>query len=87
MSLSPQQAAEEVRVPNNVVLSCKYLKVAQELLDEVVCIRKDGKNTTANQLTAGDGRDERGAELSTAEKQEIQMKKAKLVNMLDQVIN
>lgn len=85
LSLSPQQAAEEVRVPNNVVLSCKYLKVAQELLDEVVYIRKDGKNTTANQFSAGDGRDERGAELSTAEKQEIQMKKAKLVNMLDQV--
>lgn len=81
LSLSPQQAAEEARAPNNVVLSCKYLKVAQELLDEVVYIRKNGKNTSAAQLSAGDGRDK----VSTAEKQEIQMKKAKLVKMLDQV--
>lgn len=112
LSLSPQQpapsqplpGAAEVRVPNNVLLSCKYLKVAQELLDEVVFIGKNGSQSAKEDngrpmITAelstpaagdgesggGDGRDKRGGELSTAEKQEIQMKKAKLVNMLDEV--
>ena len=33
----------------------------------------------------GEGSGKRAAELSTAERQEIQMKKAKLINMLDEV--
>lgn len=113
LSLSSQQpsgaaAPEEARVlggaPENVGLSCKYLKVAQQLLDEVVSIGKEarsgrglskeengqaknggGESSAAEE--GGDGGAKSGAELSTAEKQEIQMKKAKLVDMLNEVIN
>lgn len=42
---------------------------------------KSGKD-----LEGEGGEGKRGAELSTAERQELQMKKAKLVNMLDEVI-
>ncbi|KAH6837245.1 hypothetical protein C2S53_001069 [Perilla frutescens var. hirtella] len=103
LSLSSQQptvpgpsnrSPEEVRVPSNAVVSSKYLKVAQELLDEVVSIEKEAKNGNESdnngrpkitaESAAGDG-EKRGAELTTAEKHEIQMKKAKLVNMLDEV--
>ncbi|CAN4089636.1 unnamed protein product [Withania somnifera] len=98
-------------------LSPKYLKAAQELLDEVVNVGKsikstgtnstevvnsDGKKpkntTTITTATDMDGHIDGGEssskhdgavaaapELSTAERQEIQMKKAKLVNMLDEV--
>lgn len=90
-----------------VLLSSKYLKAAQELLDEVVNVGKGVKNSelckASNGNTksiaegspvaaAGDGlsgggetSSKSGAELTTAERQEIQMKKAKLVNMLDEV--
>lgn len=111
LSLSSEQpsgaaAPEEVRVfggaPENVGLSCKYLKVAQQLLDEVVSIGKEAnsgrglskeengqpKNAGGESSAAeesGDGGAKRGAELSTAEKQEIQMKKVKLVDMLNEV--
>ncbi|KAI3471761.1 hypothetical protein Pfo_028414 [Paulownia fortunei] len=94
----------------SVLLSSKYLKAAQELLDEVVNVGKGAKSATesskgangqpknigdssaaAAAATSGDGQSggegsaKRGAELTTAERQEIQMKKAKLVNMLDEV--
>lgn len=95
----------------SVIFSSKYLKAAQELLDEVVNVGKGVKsaggsaksasNGQANDAgeasdmaaatAAGDGQSgkdnaaKRGSELSTAERQEIQMKKAKLVNMLDEV--
>ncbi|KAG8376808.1 hypothetical protein BUALT_Bualt09G0102400 [Buddleja alternifolia] len=93
----------------SVLLSSKYLKAAQELLEEVVNVGKGGKNAnesskghiknTVDSSTAagggaaasddgqngGEGSAKRGAELTTAERQEIQMKKAKLVNMLDEV--
>lgn len=98
----------------SVPLSPKYLKAAQELLDEVVNVGKAVKTSTTdedvndgqksknngelsgNMATAaaaatagqegGESNSKRdGAELSTAERQEIQMKKAKLVNMLDEV--
>ncbi|CAI9097594.1 OLC1v1034063C2 [Oldenlandia corymbosa var. corymbosa] len=98
----------------SVILSSKYLKAAQELLDEVVSVGKGVKNGSgsakngnnndgqANEAgessdvaagaATGDGQNgsrdnnsKRGSELSTAERQEIQMKKAKLVNMLDEV--
>lgn len=86
----------------SVLLSSKYLKAAQELLDEVVNVGKGGKTTTESSkpppkstgdsaaAASGDGASDssakRAAELTTAERQEIQMKKAKLVNMLDEVI-
>ncbi|MCD7451548.1 hypothetical protein HAX54_012534 [Datura stramonium] len=102
---------------SSVPLSSKYLKAAQELLDEVVNVGKSMKNeNTVNntevivnsdckkskntattddmdeQLDGGESSSKHdgapaapAAELSTAERQEIQMKKAKLVNMLDEV--
>ncbi|XP_031126251.1 BEL1-like homeodomain protein 1 [Ipomoea triloba] len=86
------------------ILSSKYLKATQELLEEVVNVGKGiktgaesakGANSQAKSL-AGDSSGEgqagvesssgnRTTELTTAERQEIQMKKAKLVNMLDEV--
>ncbi|XAR69830.1 hypothetical protein NMG60_11001555 [Bertholletia excelsa] len=92
---------------NGVVLSSKYLKAAQELLEEVVNVGKGIKNDSGKgnkiaressmvsvaaageSLSGGGGGGEtsakRSGELTTAERQEIQMKKAKLVNMLDEV--
>lgn len=85
----------------SVLLGSKYLKAAQQLLDEVVNVgngiktelTKGGKDQIkiSKDLsgTAGDGGAETSAkhvaELSTTEKQELQMKKAKLVSMLDEV--
>ncbi|XP_041997207.1 BEL1-like homeodomain protein 1 isoform X2 [Salvia splendens] len=93
-------ASERVRVfgvAEKAALSCKYLKAAQQLLDEVVNGRKeaekggesgkedDGKLRDDAEAVAGDGCGKGGAELTTAEKQEIQMKRAKLVDMLHEV--
>ncbi|KAA8518455.1 hypothetical protein F0562_015929 [Nyssa sinensis] len=89
----------------SVLLSSKYLKAAQKLLDEVVNVGKGVKNETAKgtngqsktigessaSAVAGDDQSggetsaKRTTELTTTERQEIQMKKAKLVNMLDEV--
>ncbi|XVF07527.1 hypothetical protein REPUB_Repub06bG0146900 [Reevesia pubescens] len=93
----------------SVLLGSKYLKAAQELLDEVVNVNNSGitkselakkgsgnnsnssKAIEESSALAGDGSGggeaggKRGAELSTAERQEIQMKKAKLISMLDEV--
>ncbi|KAL2554215.1 BEL1-like homeodomain protein 1 [Forsythia ovata] len=83
----------------SVLLSSKYLKAVQELLDEVVNVGKEVKSATESGKVAvgessavansvgggGETSGKRGAELTTAERQEIQMKKAKLVNMLDEV--
>ncbi|KAL6870925.1 hypothetical protein ACP4OV_014773 [Aristida adscensionis] len=90
-----------------MVMSSKYLKAAQELLDEVVSVSKgveDAKAAAAAKSAAavkkkedsegvsGGGTEDGGgaksggaAELSTAERQELQMKKSKLINMLDEV--
>jgi hypothetical protein len=95
-----------------VVLTSKYLKAAQELLDEVVSVSKvvvdDASKTVvaaAKSLAAakeeedcegistedsagtrsGSGSGSGAAELSTAERQELQTKKSKLINMLDEV--
>ncbi|KAJ6425654.1 hypothetical protein OIU84_026265 [Salix udensis] len=87
-----------------VLLSSKYLKAAQELLDEVVSVNNNdikselskksngiSSNKVAGGSLAGEGSGggeasgKRGPELSTAERQEIQMKKAKLISMLDEV--
>ncbi|CAK9152952.1 unnamed protein product [Ilex paraguariensis] len=90
----------------SVFLSSKYLKAAQELLDEVVNVGRGVKSTdqsakgakmqtktseessevaAGERQTGGESGAKRSAELSTADRQEIQMKKAKLVNMLDEV--
>ncbi|CBI24428.3 unnamed protein product, partial [Vitis vinifera] len=88
----------------SVLLGSKYLKAAQQLLDEVANVGKgiktdSGEETkerekvntisvaasTGEALSGGESSAKRGAELSTAQRQELQMKKAKLVNMLDEV--
>lgn len=96
----------------SVLLSSKFLKAAQELLDEVVNVGKgngndeggNGTNSVQGKvaggeatvsvvagegLSSGGGGGEtsgkRSSELTTAERQETHMKKAKLVNMLDEV--
>ncbi|PIN03113.1 Transcription factor MEIS1 [Handroanthus impetiginosus] len=90
-----------VNTVKSVILGSKYLKAAQELLDEVANVGKGAKTTeetrdkakivkesagakaaTASGESGGKGG---GAELSTAQRQEIQMKKAKLNSMLDEV--
>ncbi|KAL2536080.1 BEL1-like homeodomain protein 1 [Forsythia ovata] len=84
----------------SVILGSKYLKAAQQLLDELVTI---GKYTKPDGV-AGEAAEKRKiikesmavnveafgtkgceTELTTAQRQEIQMKKAKLINMLDEV--
>ncbi|KAL3642737.1 hypothetical protein CASFOL_013552 [Castilleja foliolosa] len=101
---SPSPASVVTNGVNGVqsmLLNSKYLKSAQELLEEVVNVSSRGAklgtaesskaDTSAVAATAsGDGQsggEKRvaAAELTTAERQEIQMKKAKLVNMLDEV--
>lgn len=88
----------------SVLLSSKYLKAAQELLDEVVNVGNGIKSETIKKAhgrtkvtgessvaasgegsVGGETSGTRAADLSTAERQEIQMKKAKLINMLDEV--
>lgn len=89
----------------SVLLSSKYLKAAQELLEEVVNVGngirtelpkkgsgQQSKVVAESSLAAagdssvgGEGSGKRAAELSTAERQEIQMKKGKLISMLDEV--
>uniref|UniRef100_A0A0E0MCQ3 Homeobox domain-containing protein n=1 Tax=Oryza punctata TaxID=4537 RepID=A0A0E0MCQ3_ORYPU len=97
-----------------MVMSSKYLKAAQELLDEVVSVSKgvddakaaaaaaaaakspasvkkkeDSEGVSAGGTEDGGGAKSGGAppppEMSTAERQELQMKKGKLINMLDEV--
>lgn len=93
------------------LVSSKYLKAAQELLDEVVNADSDdmnaksqlfsskkgssGNDKAVGESSAGAGGEgsggggeaagKRTVELGTAERQEIQMKKAKLNNMLHEV--
>ncbi|TQD73789.1 hypothetical protein C1H46_040680 [Malus baccata] len=89
----------------SVLLSSKYLKAAQELLDEFVNVgngmrtelpkKGNGQQSKAaaessmaearDGSVGGEGSGKRAAELSTAERQEIQMKKGKLINMLEEV--
>ncbi|KAL4283639.1 hypothetical protein GQ457_16G007890 [Hibiscus cannabinus] len=88
----------------SMVLGSKYLRAAQELLDEVVNVGKGTKadvsegtkekikvNKEAVAAVNGEGSSaaedgtKRGAELTTAQRQELQMKKAKLISMLDEV--
>ncbi|OWM79030.1 BEL1-like homeodomain protein 1 [Punica granatum] len=108
--LSPAASGVTIGVSGmpSAVLSSKYLKAAQELLDEVVNVghgimhkkdksKKDGEEKKmSGELTArpktgdgsasGEGTSRKsGAELTAVERQEVQMKKAKLMTMLDEV--
>ncbi|XP_047324606.1 BEL1-like homeodomain protein 7 [Impatiens glandulifera] len=84
----------KISVPNS-----KYLKVAQQLLDEVVNVRKALSKRNCDKETPNDAKQEgtqlssvvgdeeptTKCELSAAEKQELQNKLAKLFSMLDEV--
>ncbi|OMO96273.1 hypothetical protein CCACVL1_05024 [Corchorus capsularis] len=114
MRISAGNSASSVSVVSNgmnnpggvqsVVLGSKYLRAAQELLDEVVNVGKGIKSSDVSEGTkerikmnkdsvaGGEGSSggvengaKRGPELTTAQRQELQMKKAKLVSMLDEV--
>ncbi|XP_061375986.1 BEL1-like homeodomain protein 1 isoform X2 [Gastrolobium bilobum] len=87
----------------SVLMSSKYLKATQELLDEVVNVNNGikepakkgfdkikvvGESSTGasgDGSIGGDGSGKLSSEISTNERQEIQMKKAKLISMLDEV--
>lgn len=82
----------------SVLLSSKYLRAAHELLEEVANVNTELAKKSGGQNNrligessvagsgGGEGSEKRSAELSTAERQEIQMKKAKLISMLDEVL-
>ncbi|KAF7804223.1 BEL1-like homeodomain protein 1 [Senna tora] len=99
---------EEVGVSGgmqSVVVSSKYLKAAQEVLEEAVNVNNGIKTELGNKSThsdtnkpihgecsgtapSGDAAESNAkppSDLSPAERQEIQMKKAKLITMLDEV--
>ncbi|KAG0451991.1 hypothetical protein HPP92_025924 [Vanilla planifolia] len=85
----------------SVLMNSKYLRATHELLDEVVSVgkgfgeqlsKKDGLKSPmkvevreVDVKCEGDSHGKQGAELSTTERQELQMKKAKLLGMLDEV--
>ncbi|KAL6575715.1 hypothetical protein OROHE_000696 [Orobanche hederae] len=75
----------------NVIRGSKYLKAAQELLDEVVSVGNRTKRDKAKIIkeSIGGGENDKkinyGIELTTPQRQEIQMKKAKLNSMLYEV--
>ncbi|CAN4119158.1 unnamed protein product [Withania somnifera] len=99
------RASSSFSISNGMILGSKYLKVAQELLDEVVNVGKniklsDGlegdhakeKHKLDNELVSLANDDVESSrqknnvvELTTAQRQELQMKKAQLVSMLDEV--
>jgi len=79
---------------STALVNSKYLRFAQQLLDEVVSVWKGIRDGSAKDVDPkksngdGDHVDESAkqrVELTTVERQELQMKKAKLVNMLDEV--
>ncbi|XP_064967972.1 BEL1-like homeodomain protein 1 [Musa acuminata AAA Group] len=74
------------------LMGSKYLKAAQQLLDEVVDVGKGIKDEAAkgpkSRNTELKGEEttstKQRADLTTAERQELQMKKAKLISMLEE---
>ncbi|WOL12732.1 BEL1-like homeodomain protein 1 [Canna indica] len=105
LSLSPHELAAAAApgitpLASTDLAGSKYLRAAQQLLDEVVNVGKGIKDERAkaahlknppadgsNLESKGPGAEvaENNTNLSTAEKQELQMKKTKLVNMLEEV--
>ncbi|KAI7992354.1 BEL1-like homeodomain protein 1 [Camellia lanceoleosa] len=102
---SPSSVSNGISSLQSVILGSKYLKAAQQVLDEVVNVGKEIKLDTGegskekmkmkrestvvtggcDGSTGGESSVKSVAELTAAQRQEIQMKKAKLVNMLDEV--
>jgi hypothetical protein len=99
------QLGAAATLQGQVVMNSKYLKAAQELLDEVVSVsmgvdedtnkaaaavkkKEDSEGVSGGGTEDGGGAKSGSApELSMAERQELQMKKSKLINMLDEVSN
>ncbi|XP_021285382.1 BEL1-like homeodomain protein 3 [Herrania umbratica] len=82
----------------NTISSSKYLRVAQELLDEVINIRKALKQRDLDKNISSQPKSSNGmssepsesvnnssSEISPAERQDLQNKKTKLLSMLDEV--
>ncbi|XP_010931060.1 BEL1-like homeodomain protein 1 [Elaeis guineensis] len=103
-SSAPSGVSNAVSVLQSFLIGSKYLKAAQQLLDEAVHVGQGIKGdsmkgtnskspTKSNRESEGTGTGtaeedkstKREADLTTAERQELQMKKAKLVNMLEEV--
>ncbi|KAI4334178.1 hypothetical protein L6164_018898 [Bauhinia variegata] len=104
---SPSSVSNGISSMQSVIFGSKYLKAAQELLDEVVnvgkgiskadlmecAIKEKMKANKESSSGIGEGSSgggdqnngKQGAELSTAQRQELQLKKSKLVSMLDEV--
>lgn len=97
MRISGNSPSSVTDVISNGIINSKYLRAAQELLDEVVNVGKLGiikiinnKESVAAAVAVTAEEGENGAkrgpdQLTIPQKQELQMKKAKLVTMLDQV--
>ncbi|KAL3530315.1 hypothetical protein ACH5RR_009637 [Cinchona calisaya] len=102
-STSASAVSNGIHGLQGTVLGSKYLKAAQQLLDELVNVGKGIKNETMEIKAKDKAKVNRGStvvvtggeasqgdtkgvtELTAAQRQEIQMKKAKLVSMLDEV--
>ncbi|KAL5763668.1 hypothetical protein ACOSQ2_016262 [Xanthoceras sorbifolium] len=90
-SLSASVVSNGIASIQNVILESKYLRAAQELLDEVVNVfnvvkaQETKEKLKMEKESTAEGSINVGGELTTAQKQELQLKKAKLVNMLDEV--
>ncbi|KAF2595823.1 hypothetical protein F2Q68_00009064 [Brassica cretica] len=72
------------------VLRSRYLKPTQQLLDEVVSVKKTKNNEKGQDFTNGSkpndtNNTENNEELSPSERQELQSKKNKLLTMVDEV--
>lgn len=84
LSLSQPMSDEAVKVFGSPIAP-----IVQQLLDEVVSvcsgIGDESKKVNVKSQMKSNNRDCFHVELTVAEKQELQMKKAKLVNMLDEV--
>lgn len=85
--------AEQEKSSASFLMGSKYLKAAQQLLDELVNISdgiKDAKlgKGASSRNPAAYGRDDVAAvaaSLTVAERQELQMKKTKLIGLLEEV--
>ncbi|KAL0390683.1 UNVERIFIED_CONTAM: BEL1-like homeodomain protein 1 [Sesamum calycinum] len=103
-SLTTTDQNNGVNTMQSVIIGSKYLKAAQQLLDELANVQKEtptdrpeawrmdkakakakAKITKESTVGGEDGNKGGGADLTTAQRQEIQMKKAKLTSLLDEV--
>ncbi|KAK4441332.1 BEL1-like homeodomain protein 1 [Sesamum alatum] len=97
-SLTTTDQTNGVNTMQSVIIGSKYLKAAQELLDELANVQKETTTgrpearmdkakakITKEPVGGEDGNKGGGADLTTAQRQEIQIKKAKLSSLLDEV--